>query len=440
MRRWPTVVVLCLAQFLAQSLAQPLAWGHSMGQAADLTTDDAWPPDAFAGGHLKYQLMAWAYPQNSSFRKTLGEHSAAQALDLRLNFAADSGPWDFKLDYQFNLLHAESLSLESGLSGGARPDTGIIDDRRRWWGLTDAQTHGGQLAVVNRLDRLSVGYTTAHSAWRLGRQAISWGNGMVYTPMDIFNPFDPAAVDKEYKSGDDMLYGQWLFANGDDLQGVAVVRRDPLSGEVERDQSSIALKYHGFLGMNEFDLLAAEHFDARVIGLGGILGAGGAVWRGDLTWTRDLGEDYLAGVLGVSYAWDWAGRNVSGLLEYYYSGLGQSDGRYAPPALAENPALSARLARSELFTLARRYLAASTTIELTPLLHATPTLFMNLDDPSALAQLTLRYDWRQDLQILAALNLPIGPDGSEFGGIEAAADDRFLSVGAGLFAQLAWYF
>ncbi|MDT8319171.1 MAG: hypothetical protein RQ826_01455 [Xanthomonadales bacterium] len=426
MPRWPAIIILCLAQ--------------AVGQASATAADKAWLPEAFVGGHVKYQLVAWAYPENSSFRETLGERSATQALDLRLNFAANTGPWDFKLDYQMTSVHAENLGLETGLPGSTQPATVIIDDRRRWWDLTHKQTHGDELAVVNRLDRLSVGYTTGRSAWRLGRQAISWGNGMFYTPMDVFNPFDPAAIDKEYKSGDDMLYGQWLFANGDDLQGVAVVRRDPLSGGVDRDQSSVALKYHGFLGMNEFDLLAAEHFDARIIGLGGILSAGGAVWRGDLTWTRDRGDDYLTGVASISYAWDWAGRNVSGLLEYYYNGLGQSDGRYASSALAENPALLARLERSELFTLARRYLAASATIELTPLLHATPNLFMNLDDPSALAQLTLRYDWRQDLQILAALNLPIGPDGSEFGGIGTPADDRFLSVGGSLFAQLAWYF
>ncbi len=144
---------------------------------------------------------------------------------------------------------------------------------------------------MHRLDRLSVGFTTERSAWRFGRQAISWGNGMVFTPMDVFNPFDPAAVDKEYKTGDDMLYGQYGFDNGNDLQGVAVVRRDPVTGQVEQDQSSLAFKYHGFLGMNEYDLLAAEHYGDRILGLGGNVALGGAVWRGDLTWTRTDRDD-----------------------------------------------------------------------------------------------------------------------------------------------------
>ena len=33
----------------------------------------------------------------------------------------------------------------------------------------------------------------------------------MFNAMDIFNPFDPAAVDTEYKVGDDMFYGQYLF-------------------------------------------------------------------------------------------------------------------------------------------------------------------------------------------------------------------------------------
>ena len=58
--------------------------------------------------------------------------------------------------------------------------------------------------------------------------------------MDVFNPFDPAAVDKEYKTGDDMLYGQYLLNNGNDMQGVAMVRRNPLNRRCGSDQSSLA--------------------------------------------------------------------------------------------------------------------------------------------------------------------------------------------------------
>ena len=316
----------------------------------------------------------------------------------------------------------------------------MINDDRRWWDLTYSFGDDDKTAFIHRLDRLNVGYTTDHTAWRFGRQAISWGNGMIFTPMDVFNPFDPAAVDKEYKSGDDMLYGQYLFDSGNDLQGVAIVRRDPRTGKVESDHSSLAFKYHGFLGANEIDLLAAQHYGDQLLGAGGITDIGGAVWRGDLTWTHTDLDNVFSAATSLSYSWNWGGKNISGVLEYYYSGFGQKNGAYSTLDLLQNPDLLKRLGRGELFTLARHYIAASATVEMTPLLMLIPNFFINLEDPSALAQLVVQYDWKQNLLVLGALNLPLGPNGSEYGGIQAPVDDLYFSTGPSVFAQLAWYF
>jgi hypothetical protein len=231
-----------------------------------------------------------------------------------------------------------------------------------------------------------------------------------------------------------------LFADGSDVQGVAVVRRDPVSGEVQREQSSLAFKYHGFVGPHEYDLLAAEHYDDPLLTAGGSAALGGAVWRGDITWTSTANDDVVSVVTSLAYSWTWGGRNVSGSLEYYRNGFGQADGAYGLAELAQNPDLLARLSRGELFTLGRDYLAAAATIEITPLFLLTPTVLLNLHDPSALAQFVVRYDLGQELLLLGSLNLPVGPAGSEYGGIATPIDGLYLSAGPSLFAQLAWYF
>jgi len=392
------------------------------------------------GGHLKYRFEGSAFPRDSLFRQVLGTRSADQGLEARLKLATSRSGWDFHIDYQAFALAGDSLKLAGILPGTSLPLNRVISDARRWWDLTRRFGSDDDRALVHRLDRLSIGYSTERTVWRFGRQAISWGNGLIFNPADVFNPFDPAAVDKEYKTGDDMLYGQYLFADGGDLQGVAVVRRDPASGEVERKQSSLAFKYHGFLGLNEYDLLAASHYGEALLGIGGNFSAGGAIYRGDITWTDAADASVVSAVASVSYSWTWSDRNVSGVLEYYHGGFGQGGGEYAPDELAANPALLERIARGELYTLARNYLAASATVEMTPLFQLTPTLFLNLDDPSALAQLVAQYDVRQDFLLRAALNLPIGPPGSEYGGIESPVEGQYLSSGPGLFAQLAWYF
>ncbi|MDX1381545.1 MAG: hypothetical protein R3233_10510 [Xanthomonadales bacterium] len=398
------------------------------------------PPPAWqAGGHLKLQFNGRSFPGDSVFRDVLGRSARELDLEARLKLAMASGPWDFQADAQFLVLHGDELELADALPGSALPLKRVIGDDRRWWNLTHS-FGDGRTAFVQRLDRLNVGYTTARSSWRFGRQAISWGNGLLFNPADVFNPFDPAAVDTEYKTGDDMLYGQYLFGDGSDLQGVAVVRRDPGTGATEADQSSLAFKYHGFLGTNEYDFLAARHYGDGLLGVGGSVGIGGAVLRGDLTWTDADREEVISAVASLGYSWTWGGHNVNGVLEYYHNGFGQHAGDYALADLARNPDLLSRLERGELYTLGRDYLGASATIEATPLLLVTPNLFVNLQDPSALAQLVVQWDLAQEALLLCAVNLPLGPGGSEYGGIEAPMDGRYFSTGLSLFAQLAWYF
>jgi hypothetical protein len=361
-------------------------------------------------------------------------------LEVRLQASARRERLEFSTDLQFIGFHSDTLLGFRDLPQPIFSRAGIINDDRRWFNLSHETSNKTQNATSVRLDRVNIGYTGDKAVLRIGRQAISWGNGLLFTPMDIFNPFDPAAVDKEYKTGDDMLYAQYLLDNGNDVQVVAVVRRDPINGEVEQEQSSLAVKYHGFWSSLEYDLLLAEHYEDRVLGIGASTDLGGAIWRGDMVWTDTGVENVFSAVGGVSYSGVTGGHNWTGLLEYYYNGFGQPGGAYSAAALVTNPELLQRLARGELFNLGRHYLGSSVTVELTPLLNFTPNVFINFSDPSALAQVVLSYDWKQDIQLLAALNIPIGPGGTEYGGVDAGQPGQYVSTGPSLFAQLAWYF
>ena len=314
-----------------------------------------------------------------------------------------------------------------------------VDDRR-WFNLTKVMHDRDKEALLHRLDRLWVGYTSEKAVIRFGRQAISWGNGLFYAPMDLVNPFDPATVDTEYKAGDDMLYVQYLQSNGNDIQAAAVVRRNVLTGEVESSEATYSAKYHGFAGESEYDLLIASHYEDTVLGFGGTRSIGGAVVRGDVVVTDTDIDTYVQLVANWSYSWIWSGRNVSGALEYHFNGFGLSGGDYGPERLASRPDLLLRLARGEMFTIGRNYLAGSLMIEMNPLWTLTPTLLANIGDPSALFQLVTTRSLSDNVTFLGSLNLPLGPDGSEFGGIDTGIDGVYLSSGPGLFAQVSWYF
>ena len=55
-------------------------------------------------------------------------------------------------------------------------------------------------------------------------------------------------------------------------------------------------------------------------------------------------------------------------------------------------------------------------------------------------QIVTRYNLGENLEFLGALNIPIGPDGTEYGEIESGVEGIYFSTNASLFAQFAWYF
>jgi hypothetical protein len=393
------------------------------------------------GGHTKLRLLATTFPSDSVLNDLAGSNSLDLEGDLRLNFKASQGRWTFDTAYQLVALYGDRVEYTRGLPPAAEPFfRRLPNDDRRLMNLTKVMHDQGKEVLLHRLDRIWVGYASEKTVVRFGRQAISWGNGFFYAPMDLVNPFDPAAIDTEYKAGDDMLYLQYLQDNGNDVQAAVVIRRNLLSGDVEADEATTSVKYHGFAGESEYDLLIAEHYNDLVVGIGGTRNVGGAVLRGDLVFT-DTDTDLTAQlVANWSYSWTWADRNVSGVLEYHFNGFGQHDGRYDPLSLAGNPDLLRRLARGEIFTVGRHYLAASLMIEMSPLWTLTPTVLSNIADPSALLQIVTSRSLSDNLTFLGSLNVPIGPSGTEFGGIDGGTDGLYLSTGVGVFAQIAWYF
>ena len=367
------------------------------------------------GGHTKLRLVGQGFPDDSLYRELVGASALDLTADLRLNLSLSAGHWTFDSAYQLVGLQGDTIR-----AGGEVPN-----DDRRLVNFSDVVTEGGDSAILHRLDRFWFGYTSEKTVVRIGRQALSWGNGLVFAPMDLVNPFNPAAIDTEYKAGDDMLYLQYLQDNGNDVQGAYVARRDPATGDVASDQATAAAKYHGFAGTAEFDVLVARSYGDTVIGVGVAHPIGGAVWSADLVATDTSSDTRIEFVTNLMYSWVAGGKNMSGAIEYYYNGFGQGSGPYDP---------------GEPFSMGRHYLAANVMIEMTPLWTMTPTLLVNAVDPSALFQLVTNYSLSDNLTMLGSLNVPLGPNGSELGGIESVVPDRYLSFDAAVFAQIAWYF
>jgi hypothetical protein len=396
------------------------------------------------GGHAKYQYTHTDHRTGALAAALADDPAQDDALELRLRAEGAQGPWEAGAHYEVLALQGDSAAARAlpppfdALAPARVTAAGLPDDRRRLLDLTDTLSDDARRFAVHRLDRLYLGWRRGALALRLGRQALSWGGGLVFHPLDFINPFAPLAIDKDYKTGDDMLYAQYVLAEGGDVQAVVLPRRDPGTGELEGAQSTYAAKLRTYLGEADIDLLAARHFDETLAGLGLARGLGGAVWRLDLLYTdASEGEGVWSLVSNLDYSWVWRGRNWYGFVEYFRNGFGAGDpASYAAP----DPALAARLARGELFTLARDYGAAGAQVELHPLFNLYASVVWNLDDSSRFLQLRGVYDWRQDVQLQAGINLPRGDPGEEYGSIALPGTGALLAPARSFYLRAALYF
>jgi hypothetical protein len=394
-------------------------------------------------GELKFQSLYVDSPSDS-LSNVLGVGSHwDNALNARLMGGGQLGSgWSWDAAWVLDLRQGGGVKLKRRLYQ-YDPALYAPAQRRNWWDLHHTFTDAGEHYAAHYVDRLSLAYSGSHAVFRLGRQALTWGGGLVFHPMDLFNPFPPNAVDTEYKPGADMLYGQWLFDSGADLQGVVVPRRDPLTRQLTAGQSAAGLKWHGFLGaqqQNGYELMFARDYGSNALGLALNGTLGGATWTAEAVPTRlPGGSVHTSWLANIQYAWACFGRNCSGYAEYYRNGFGVAGSHNT---LADLPVpLTDRLARGELFTVSRNYLALGLTLEWTPLLNIKPLLVTNLDDHSSLLVVQAVRSLSDTANLTLAVQSGLGPHGTEYGGLETAAGSgTYVAPDRYLYLRVDWYF
>lgn len=411
--------------------------------ALALGSATGWCAPGSLGGHIKVQQQFLASDPDS-LASTLGyAHARETSLDLRLIGKLGAGRFGFDADYLLQAGTGSAVEYAERLAE-LEPDLFVDREQTNWLPLddrlgddarSDARTDARQ-----SLDRFSATLTTESWVLRLGRQAHSWGNGIVFRPFDIFDPFAPDIIDDSYKPGIDALYVQRLFANGSDVVLLAVPRRDPVTGALASAESSTAVKWHQFGAKLQLDWLLARDYRDTVAGFGISGPLGDAVWRLSVVPVRlDDGGTRTSLVVNFEHAWQWKSRNVSGFVEYFRNGFGRDDREYTLDDL--EPALVARLARGQLFDTGRNYVAAGLRIQATALIEIDPVIFFNVDDRSALALLRGSYSLGENSSLDFGLRAAVGPAGTEFGGLPTSAGSGVVfAPSARIYGRLAHFF
>ncbi|MBW1785325.1 MAG: hypothetical protein JRK53_01710 [Deltaproteobacteria bacterium] len=400
------------------------------------------------GGHLKARGYALKPDKDSIYGLNGTGTDYDGSLEGRLKGGLLFGDWGY-FETHYEIIYSAGDTIEKGNQlQGALPDLpgdiilfrAPLNDDRRLLNLSSIISEGDRHVLYHRLDRLAFTLMPEWGAFTIGRQAVTWGNGLIFNPMDLFNPFAPTDIEREYKIGDDMISAQFPAGPLGDLHLLYVARRDPDTGNTGIDRNSLAGKLHFASGSVEFDVMGARHYSDTVVGLGSAGYLGSTAWRLDATLTLlDRGyrkDSYLSFVANMDYSWVWWGKNLYGFLEFYYNGLGGDD--YL--AVLSDPNVLERLARGELFTLGRPYLSGHIRLEVHPLFNVYMSVINNLGDPSGVLQPRAVWDMLQDVQITFGGNFVYGAKGTEYGGIEIPGTDLTMRASNSAFVWAAYYF
>jgi hypothetical protein len=400
------------------------------------------------GGHVKARGgISWA--DEDSFFRPVGTGPFYDGYaEVRFKGKLYFGTWGYFEAHHETILSGgdtrrrlnELQRLYPSLLSSGLLMTGPVNDDRRLMDLTWTMHEDDQYVLYNRFDRLSLTLLPKWGAVTIGRQAVTWGNGLLFNPMDLFNPFAPTDIERDYKIGDDLVSAQISAGTIGNFHFLYVPRRDPLRGTVQWNHSSLAGKFHVAWGTTEFDFMAAKHYEDAVFGIGSTGYLGGAAWRIDGIWTilnDTRGKDYYFSlVVNMDYSWVWWGKNFYGFVEFFYNGIGEDT--YSE-ALFDQDILE-RMARGELFTLGKTYLAGHVRVELHPLFNCYLTVINNLADPSGVVQPRAVWDVMQDVQVTLGANVYYGRKGTEYGGIRIPFTPFVARGNDSVFLWVTYYF
>jgi hypothetical protein len=252
---------------------------------------------------------------------------------------------------------------------------------------------------VHELDRMAATVSVSRLDLIFGRQAITWGTGRFWQPTDLFSPFAPLQVDREFKAGNDAARLLLALGNFTQAEFVWAFGRD-----ADPDRSA---------GVGKLKTLVKD-YDVSVLGgwvqtdtvgggdFAGDLGGTGIGLHGEVLFNhvRDR-ADYLDLLIGLDYRFPGKGPYLLG--EYYYYGVGAANPEGLNQVLLDNRPLS----RGTLL-LGRHNLGLGAGYEIFPILTGMFNVLVNLTDPSAILNPVLEYSVADNAAATAWCTIPLG--------------------------------
>ena len=385
--------------------------------------EESTPLKVTVNGDVKSFFVA-TLPYENELYTTLGifpEAPTAQGiLDGRLKLKAEAGGVRLLAHHALTAL-TPAAALSTTQTGVGLTAPQLVDLTWQAWAPEDGETAGADAMVLRgRTDRLALSTDAGPLTLSIGRQPISLGNGLAFTPMDLISPFFPTTVDQEYKPGVDAAVADLFFGMSTQISAIAAyVHPEPLSDAEDWGVEGMAYALYAqhTFWRNDVGLLLGELRGDEVLGLTVASYAGPVGLHGDVTYTlpADDEEPFLRAVVGGL----WMPRGGTTLsAEVYHQTLGVTE-----PADYLTQLSTARYTRGELWLAGRTYGAVTLGQEITPLIQGSLAVIANVAEPSALVAPGITVSVSDEVQLAVGGFAGVGERPDE-GSLEDLLDPR----------------
>ena len=244
----------------------------------------------------------------------------------------------------------------------------------------------------------------------VGRQAIGLGRGLLFGAIDVFSPFSPLEVDREWRRGVDAVRVEANLSDTSSIEWISAF------GE-HADESAHLLRVRGYAGTVDGELVVGERADDEMFGGA----ASAALWGASVVCEFALfktperqphdglwGNSHLVGkaVCGASYTFD-IGNGLTMNGEYHYSGFGMKDVRELPLYFSD-PIFRERYLRGDTQILSREALALQTSYAINEGVTGTLLLLGSPEDGSGMINPALAFNVSDTFGFTVAVFTPWG--------------------------------
>ncbi|EAR07323.1 hypothetical protein MED297_18021 [Reinekea sp. MED297] len=242
-----------------------------------------------------------------------------------------------------------------------------------------------------RLDRLNLRWYSPFGDYVLGRQAISFGQARIFSPVDVVQPASVTEVNNAYRPGVDALRGTWLLGAVSELD----------VGYVFGDDQVAFARLKAYLAGMDWELIGLEiNGDHQLLSLGTTGAVGTVGWWQETSWLNGPDQEGIRSTVGLDATWF---DDLYVFSELHYNGLGQ-DQSYL------NNLTQSWYQLGAVQPWGQWYLSLQGQYPVNVLTQLSAGVTTNLNDGSSLLHTSVAYDASQSLSVQVNALGPVAMD------------------------------